>query len=56
MDSVSRTPTKPVDYAALSAGYAALAGAVLLAARDHGDEPMHPAEMVPLGVATFALA
>jgi hypothetical protein len=56
VDSVSRTPTKPVDYATLSAGYAALAGAVLLAARDHGEEPMHPAEMVPLGIATFALS
>lgn len=56
MDNVAKTPTKPVDYAVLSSGYAALAGAVLLAAREHGDEPLHPAEIVPLGVATFALA
>jgi hypothetical protein len=56
VDSVARTPTKPVDYAALSAGYATLAGALLLAARDHGDEPMHPAEILPLGVASFALS
>jgi hypothetical protein len=56
VDSVARTPTKPVDYAALSAGYAALAGALLLAAREHGDEPMHPAEILPLGVASFALS
>ncbi len=56
MDSVRETPTEPVDYAALSAGYGALAAGVLLAARDRGDEPVHPAEIVPLGVATFALA
>ena len=56
MRPVTETPTKPVDYAALSAMYAALAGAVLLAARDHGEEPLHPAEIVPLGVATFALS
>jgi hypothetical protein len=56
VDNVAKTPTKPVDYAVLSSGYAALAGAVLLAAREHGDEPLHPAEIVPLGVATFALA
>jgi hypothetical protein len=56
MDSVRNTPTEPVDYAAISAGYGALVAAVLLAARDHGDDPIHPAEIVPMGVATFALA
>ncbi|MCW2989962.1 MAG: hypothetical protein JWM73_556 [Solirubrobacterales bacterium] len=56
MDPVAKTPTKPVDYAVLSSGYAALAGAVLLAARDHGDEPVSAAEILPLGVATFALS
>src|SRR3954451_1897835 len=56
MDSVARTPTEPVDYAAISAGYAAAATAVLLAARDKGDDPLHPAEIVPLGLAAFALA
>src|SRR3954466_10702541 len=56
MDSVRDTPTEPVDYAAISAGYGALMAAVLLAARDQGDDPIHPAEIVPLGVATFALA
>lgn len=56
MDPVTQTPTKPLDYAVLSSGYAALAGAVLLAARNQDDEPMHPAEIVPLGVATFALS
>lgn len=56
MDPVSQTPTKPVDYAVLSSGYAALAGALLLAARDEGEEALHPAEIIPLGVATFALS
>lgn len=56
MDPVSQTPTKPVDYAALSTTYAALAGAVLLAARDRGDDPLHPAETIPIGVAAFALS
>jgi len=56
VDPVSQTPTKPVDYAALSTTYAALAGAVLLAARDRGEEPLHPAEIVPIGVASFALS
>jgi hypothetical protein len=56
VDPVAKTPTKPVDYAVLSSGYAALAGAVLLAARDHGDEPVSAAEILPLGVATFALS
>jgi hypothetical protein len=56
VDPVEETPTKPVDYAVLTSGYAALAGAVLLAAREHGDEPLHPAEILPLGVATFALS
>jgi hypothetical protein len=56
VDSVERTPTKPVDYAVLSSGYAALATAVLLAAREHGDEPVQASEILPLGVATFALS
>jgi Protein of unknown function (DUF1360) len=50
------TPTRPADYAALSAGWGALLGALLLAARDKGDEPVRPAEVLPLGIATFALA
>ena len=49
-------PASSSDYAALSAGWAALLGAVLVAARDKGDEPVRPAEVVPLGLATFALA
>jgi Protein of unknown function (DUF1360) len=49
-------PTRPADYAALSAGWAALLGAVLVAARDKGDEPVAAAEVLPIGLATFALA
>jgi hypothetical protein len=56
VDPVTETPTKPVDYAALSVGYAALAGAVLLAARESDEHPLHPAEVLPLGLASFALA
>jgi len=49
-------PVRPVDYAALSAGWAAALATVLVATRDKGDEPVRPAEIVPLGVATFALS
>ena len=56
MKPVRETPTKPLDYAVLSSSYAALAGAVLLASRDQGDEPLHAAEVLPLGLAAFALS
>ncbi|HEY6761921.1 MAG TPA: DUF1360 domain-containing protein [Baekduia sp.] len=57
MDPVSRTPTKPIDYAALSAGYGVLTGALLVAARSRPDaEPIRPVELPALGLATFALA
>jgi len=49
-------PARPVDYAALSAGWGAALATVLLAARDKGDEPVRAGEIVPLGVATFALS
>ena len=49
-------PARPRDYAALSAGWGAALGTLLLAARDKGEEPVRPAEIVPLGVATFALS
>ena len=55
----SRTDPAPVratDYAALSAGWGALLGAVLVAARDKSDEPVRAAEVLPIGVATFALS
>ena len=51
-----RKPVRSTDYAALSAGWGALLGAVLIAARDKGDEPVRPAEVLPLGLATFALS
>jgi hypothetical protein len=47
---------RPVDYAALSAGWGAALGTVLVAARDKGEEPVRASELVPLGVATFALS
>jgi uncharacterized protein DUF1360 len=49
-------PVSSTDYAALSAGWGALLGAVLVAARDKGDEPVRAAEVMPLGLATFALS
>ena len=55
----SATETPPVsatDYAALSAGWGALLGAVLVAARDKGDEPVRSTEVLPLGLAAFALS
>jgi hypothetical protein len=56
MDPVSRTPTKPIDYAALSAGYGALTGALLVAARSRDAQPIRPGELPVMGLATFALA
>lgn len=56
MENVRQTPTRPVDYAALSAGYGSLLGALLVASRDKGDEPVSAADILPLGVATFALS
>lgn len=56
MEPVSRTPTKPIDYAALSAGYGALTGAVIVAARMRRVEAIRPVELPALGLATFALA
>jgi Protein of unknown function (DUF1360) len=56
VDPVSTTPTKPIDYAALSAGYGALTGALLVAARSRDVGGIRPAELPVLGLATFALA
>jgi hypothetical protein len=56
MDPVSRTPTKPIDYAALSAGYGALTGALVVAARSKSTTPIRVNEMPALGLATFALS
>ena len=55
MRPVTETPTKPVDYAALSAGYGALMGALVLGARER-PEPLLREELPALGLATFALA
>jgi hypothetical protein len=49
-------PVSSTDYAALSAGWGALLGALLVAARDKGDEPVRATEVLPLGLATFALS
>jgi hypothetical protein len=56
VDPVAETPTKPIDYAALSAGYSALAGALVVAARDKGLQPVRPVELPMLGLATFSLS
>jgi hypothetical protein len=55
MRPLEETPTKPVDYAALSAGYGALLGAIVLGAREHPD-PLVRQEIAALGLATFALS
>src|SRR6188472_1137620 len=47
---------RAADYAVLSAGWAALLAAAVAAARDRGDEPVAAVEVVPLGLATFALS
>src|SRR3954452_13207059 len=56
MSELAGKPTSARDYAALSAGWASLLGAVLVASRDCGDDHLRPPEALPLGVATFALA
>jgi hypothetical protein len=56
VDPVTATPTKPIDYAALSAGYGTLLGALLVAGRARDAEPVRPAELPVLSLATFALA
>jgi len=55
-DRTDPTPARPRDYAALSAGWGAALGTLLVAARDKGEEPVRPAEILPLGAATFALS
>jgi hypothetical protein len=56
MDPIEKTPTSYADYATLSAGYGALLGALLVASRDRGDEPVRTTEMIEIGVATFTLS
>jgi hypothetical protein len=55
MRPLEETPTKPVDYAALTAGYGALLGAIVLGARERPD-PVLRDEIPALGLATFALS
>jgi hypothetical protein len=56
MSEFADKPTSARYYVALSAGWTALLGAILLAGRDRDEEPVAPGEALPLGVATFALA
>lgn len=58
MDPVAATPTVPQDYAALSVGYAALAGTLALLAshRRESPAPTDPGELVLYGAATAGLA
>jgi hypothetical protein len=55
MKPLEETPTKAVDYAALSAGYGTLLGAILLGAREQPDQ-LGREEIPALALATFALA
>ena len=55
MKPLEETPTKPADYAAISAGYGALLGALVLGAREHPD-PLVRHEIPALALATFALS
>ncbi|HEU4657499.1 MAG TPA: DUF1360 domain-containing protein [Capillimicrobium sp.] len=56
MKPVHETPTRPLDYAALSATYGTLLGTVVLAAREHGVEPVQGRDLPALGLAAFALS
>jgi hypothetical protein len=56
MRPTSETPTRPANYAALSAGWTALLAALLASAPDERAEPLRPGEVVPLGLATFAVS
>jgi Protein of unknown function (DUF1360) len=55
-DRTDGRAARPRDYATLSAGWGAALGTLLLARGDKGEEPLRPIEIVPLGVATFALS
>ena len=56
--SASSGPTEPADYGALNAVYLALLGTVIAATgrREKADTAIPSREIVPLGVATFALS
>lgn len=55
MDPLRQTPTEPADYALLSAAYAGGIAAVVLASRA-SSEPLRDRDVIPLGLASFALA
>jgi hypothetical protein len=54
VESISRTPTEPRDYAALTGTFAALLGGAAISAR--GRERIPARELAPLSAATFALS
>ncbi|MDP9377952.1 MAG: DUF1360 domain-containing protein [Actinomycetota bacterium] len=54
MKPVSETPTKPLDYALLSGTYSSLLALSAIGGRSRA--PIERAELIPLGVATFALS
>lgn len=54
MEPVSETPTKPVDYALLSASYSSLM--LVSAVTGRHRDAIRPGEYVPLAAATFALS
>ena len=56
MQTVDETPTKPIDYATLTATYGSLLGTVVLAARHRGSPPLTTVELPVLGLAAFALS
>lgn len=56
MRPVEETPTKPIDYATLTATYGSLLGTVVLAARQRGMRPIAVRELPVLGLASFALS
>jgi hypothetical protein len=57
MEPVSKTPTEPRDYAALNAVWAATLASLALSrpGRRAGRDLTEPQELVPLGLAAFAL-
>jgi len=56
MDPVSETPTTLADYALLSGTYGSLLTALMFASRSKGEEPLRDIEVLPIGVAAFALS
>lgn len=56
MEPVTETPTKLVDYALISGTYGSLLTALAVASRNRGSEPLRDVDIIPIGVATFALS